>query len=153
MKTHTRSTKAINCQSEAIALGSYDETIPVYMASIIIEEISESDNKKHCDVTPSHIQGDTIDHIPVMTLVVGFNVRRIILLDHHNVSVKSLFIFAILADTLRSIVRSPISTTRPPRISGLIWKKELIYWCCDGMNLFPNTYLGYYLKLFPLAVF
>jgi len=37
----------------------------------------------------------------------------------YKVSVRSLFIFAIRAETLRSIVRSPISTTSPPRISGL----------------------------------
>ena len=37
----------------------------------------------------------------------------------YSVSVRSLFIFAILEETLRSIVRSPISTTRPPMISGL----------------------------------
>ena len=37
----------------------------------------------------------------------------------HNVSVRSLFIFAIFEETLRSMVRSPTSTTRPPLISGL----------------------------------
>ena len=36
----------------------------------------------------------------------------------YKVSVRSLFIFAMREETLRSIVRSPISTTRPPRISG-----------------------------------
>lgn len=41
----------------------------------------------------------------------------------YKVSVSSLFIFAILAETLRSIVRSPISTTRPPRISELTWTR------------------------------
>jgi hypothetical protein len=39
----------------------------------------------------------------------------------YKVSVRSLFIFAIRPDTLRSIVRSPISTTRPPRMSELTW--------------------------------
>ncbi len=37
----------------------------------------------------------------------------------YRVSVKSLFIFVILDETLRSIVRSPISTTNPPLMSGL----------------------------------
>lgn len=37
----------------------------------------------------------------------------------YKVSVRSLFIFASLAETLRSIVRSPISTMSPPRISLL----------------------------------
>ena len=37
----------------------------------------------------------------------------------YSVSVKSLFIFEIFEETLRSIVRSPISTTKPPLISGL----------------------------------
>ena len=40
------------------------------------------------------------------------------MMDAHSVSVKSLFIFEIFEETLRSIVRSPISTTRPPLISG-----------------------------------
>jgi len=40
----------------------------------------------------------------------------------YKVSVRSLFIFAIRAETLRSIVRSPISTTSPPRISEFTWK-------------------------------
>lgn len=31
---------------------------------------------------------------------------------------------AILEETLRSIVLSPISTTRPPTISGLTWKYQ-----------------------------
>jgi len=39
--------------------------------------------------------------------------------DIYKASWRSLFMRAILDDTLRSIVRSPISTTRPPRISGL----------------------------------
>ena len=39
----------------------------------------------------------------------------------YKVSVRSLFILAMRAETLRSIVRSPISTTRPPRMSGLTW--------------------------------
>ena len=38
---------------------------------------------------------------------------------HHNASVSSLFIFVIRDETLRSIVRSPISTTSPPMMSGL----------------------------------
>ena len=37
----------------------------------------------------------------------------------YTVSVSILFILEILLDTLRSMVRSPISTTRPPRMSGL----------------------------------
>ena len=37
----------------------------------------------------------------------------------HNVSVSSLFIFDIFEETLRSIVRSPISTIKPPMMSGL----------------------------------
>lgn len=36
----------------------------------------------------------------------------------YRVSVKSLFIFEIFEETLKSIVRSPISTTKPPLISG-----------------------------------
>lgn len=36
----------------------------------------------------------------------------------YRVSVRSLFILASLEDTDKSMVRSPISTTRPPRISG-----------------------------------
>lgn len=38
--------------------------------------------------------------------------------DTYRVSVNSLFIFDIFEETLRSIVRSPISTTKPPLISG-----------------------------------
>lgn len=37
----------------------------------------------------------------------------------YRVSVRSLFIFAILEETERSMVRSPISTTRPPMMSEL----------------------------------
>lgn len=37
----------------------------------------------------------------------------------YRVSLSSLFILAIFAETLRSIVRSPISTTKPPLMSGL----------------------------------
>jgi hypothetical protein len=39
----------------------------------------------------------------------------------YKVSVSSLFIFAIRDETLRSIVLSPISTIRPPTISGLTY--------------------------------
>jgi len=41
----------------------------------------------------------------------------------YNASVKSLLSLDILAETLRSIVLSPISTTKPPRISGLIFRE------------------------------
>jgi hypothetical protein len=44
----------------------------------------------------------------------------------YKVSVRSLFILAILAETLRSIVLSPISTTNPPTISGLT--------CLEGVS-------------------
>ena len=44
--------------------------------------------------------------------------RLLQIVDAYSVSVKSLFIFEIFEETLRSIVRSPISTTRPPLISG-----------------------------------
>lgn len=37
----------------------------------------------------------------------------------YRVSVRSLFILAILEETERSMVRSPISTTRPPMMSAL----------------------------------
>lgn len=37
----------------------------------------------------------------------------------YRVSVRSLFILAILEETERSMVRSPISTMRPPRMSEL----------------------------------
>ena len=37
----------------------------------------------------------------------------------YRASVRALFILAILEETLRSMVRSPISTTRPPTMSGL----------------------------------
>lgn len=40
-------------------------------------------------------------------------------------SVRSLFILAMRLETLRSIVRSPISTTRPPTMSGLTWARAL----------------------------
>lgn len=36
----------------------------------------------------------------------------------YRVSLRSLFSLTILEDTDKSMVRSPISTTRPPRISG-----------------------------------
>ena len=40
----------------------------------------------------------------------------------YRVSVRSLFILEIFEETLRSIVRSPISTTKPPLISGFTLK-------------------------------
>lgn len=39
----------------------------------------------------------------------------------YRVSLSSLFILAILPETLRSMVRSPISTTSPPTMSGLTY--------------------------------
>lgn len=54
--------------------------------------------------------------------------------NSYRVSVKSLFIFEIFEETLRSIVRSPISTTKPPLISGFTFQsvnlcKELDHHC------------------------
>lgn len=46
----------------------------------------------------------------------------------YRVSLSSLFIRAILAETERSIVRSPISTTRPPRMSGFTFGTTLSLW-------------------------
>jgi hypothetical protein len=46
----------------------------------------------------------------------------------YKVSLSSLFILAILAETDRSMVRSPISTTSPPRISGLTLDTTLSFW-------------------------
>lgn len=45
----------------------------------------------------------------------------------YRVSVSSLFILAILEETERSIVRSPISTTNPPTISGLTCARQYLY--------------------------
>lgn len=39
----------------------------------------------------------------------------------YRASVRALFSLAILEETLRSMVRSPISTTSPPTRSGLTW--------------------------------
>lgn len=39
-----------------------------------------------------------------------------------------MFILAIFEETDRSMVRSPISTTRPPRISGLTLVTTLSFW-------------------------
>lgn len=41
-------------------------------------------------------------------------------------SVRSLFILAMRAETLRSMVRSPISTTSPPTMSGLTWVRLVV---------------------------
>lgn len=47
--------------------------------------------------------------------------------NSYRVSVKSLFIFEIFEETLRSIVRSPISTTKPPLISGFTFGMTLSF--------------------------
>ena len=52
-------------------------------------------------------------------------------LDAHKVSVKSLFIFEIFEETLRSIVRSPISTTKPPLISEFTLQSVSL---CEGLG-------------------
>jgi hypothetical protein len=68
----------------------------------------------------------------------------------YKASVRALFILAILEETLRSIVRSPISTTRPPTRSGLT--------CHLNVRIgFPPrieavTYVGDDLELLALAV-
>jgi hypothetical protein len=46
----------------------------------------------------------------------------------YKVSLRSLFILAILEETDRSMVRSPISTMRPPLISGLTLGTTLSFW-------------------------
>lgn len=46
----------------------------------------------------------------------------------YKVSLSSLFILAIFAETDRSMVRSPISTMSPPRISGLTLGTTLSFW-------------------------
>lgn len=46
----------------------------------------------------------------------------------YKVSLRSLFILAILEETDRSMVRSPISTMSPPRISGLTLETTLSFW-------------------------
>jgi hypothetical protein len=48
----------------------------------------------------------------------------------YKVSLSSLFILAILPETDRSMVRSPISTTRPPLISGLTLETTLSFSPC-----------------------
>lgn len=45
----------------------------------------------------------------------------------YRLSLSSLFILAIFAETERSMVRSPISTTSPPRISGLTLETTLTF--------------------------
>ena len=40
----------------------------------------------------------------------------------YRTSVRSLFILAIFDETLRSMVRSPISTTTPPTMSGFTYQ-------------------------------
>lgn len=107
---------------------------------------------------------------PLYDMFVGFFSRQIVLrlrqttrlkaldrihpyflrtVDNYRVSVKSLFIFEIFEETLRSIVRSPISTTKPPLISGLTlrsvsFREEPIH---------PTAlYLGYNLESFALAI-
>lgn len=66
----------------------------------------------------------------------------------YRVSVKSLFILAILEETERSMVLSPISTINPPRISGLIY-----YFNQYFLQFLPMsaTYLVGHLELLSLA--
>ena len=71
------------------------------------------------------------------------------IVDNYRVSVKSLFIFEIFEETLRSIVRSPISTTKPPLISGLTLRS--VSFCEEPIH--PTAlYLGYHLKPFALTI-
>ena len=69
--------------------------------------------------------------------------------DNYRVSVKSLFIFEIFEETLRSIVRSPISTTKPPLISGLTLRS--VSFCEEPIHA-TALYLGYHLKPFALTI-
>ena len=73
------------------------------------------------------------------------------LYDSHSESVNSLFIFAIFDETLRSIVLSPISTTKPPIISGLTY--SIFSPTIKGFFFFFRvTYLCHDLELLALAV-
>lgn len=69
--------------------------------------------------------------------------------EYYRVSVNSLFIFEIFEETLRSIVRSPISTTKPPLISGLTLRS--VSFCEEPVH--PTAlYLGYHFKPFALTI-
>lgn len=68
----------------------------------------------------------------------------------HSVSVKSLFIFAIFDETLKSMVLSPTSTIKPPFMSGFTC--ILINMLID-VRAIHVTDLGYDLKLLALTVF
>lgn len=48
----------------------------------------------------------------------------------YSESVRSLFILAMREDTLRSIVRLPTSTTKPPTISGLTCRGKIMSESC-----------------------
>lgn len=54
-------------------------------------------------------------HLPSPPFPRSSHIKEVI----YRVSVRSLFILAILEETERSMVRSPISTTRPPMMSEL----------------------------------
>ena len=66
--------------------------------------------------------------------------------DPYRVSVNSLFIFEIFEETLRSIVRSPISTTKPPWISGFTLQSVSL--CKEGKSSLYLT-LGMTLSFLP----
>lgn len=69
----------------------------------------------------------------------------------YKASVRALFILAILEETLRSMVRSPISTTRPPTRSGLTWLMSVeIRWEVE-VEMQLKTYGGDNLELLALA--
>ena len=60
----------------------------------------------------------------------------------YKASVNALFILLIFDDTARSIVLSPISTIRPPKMSGLICQERLVAFMGRDRSTCPSTYLG-----------
>lgn len=69
----------------------------------------------------------------------------------YRVSVRSLFILAILAETERSMVRLPISTTNPPIISGLTCAHVRISLGQHAAMIQPYPYLVGNLQLLALT--
>ena len=68
---------------------------------------------------------------------------------YQSESVKSLFIFDIFEETLRSMVLSPISTINPPLISGFTLKRISL---CKQPQFMFHTNLRNNLQLFALTI-
>lgn len=98
-------------EQQAIHSGFFFKAL-IFFHFIYISSLSSPLNRSQAALMAS-----SQPHLPLQNKIKCCSHLQIVLI--YKASVRSLFIFASLAETLRSIVRSPISTTSPPRISEL----------------------------------